>query len=173
MKMRLLAPALLAMVPLQGMGAETSAHFPIPEALVAEHEALHVTLGRAVKEPGTLGAAARGVEQVLHPHFQREEEIALPPLALLPRLARGETSPDMREVLRMTDQLEAELPKMLEEHEKVVAALSAFRREAVAAGRQEYVEFADELTLHAKNEEQVLYPAALLVGRFVKLQLKQ
>jgi hypothetical protein len=173
MKMRFLAPAFLAVVPLQGMGAETSARFPIPEALVAEHEALHVTLGRAVKETGALGAAARGVEAVLHPHFQREEEIALPPLALLPRLARGETPPEMREVLRMTDQLEAELPKMLAEHEKVVAALNTFRREAVTAGRQEYVEFADELTLHAQNEEQVLYPAALLVGRFVKMQLKQ
>jgi iron-sulfur cluster repair protein YtfE (RIC family) len=173
MGMRFIVPAFLAIVPLHAAGAEKAADFPIPQALVAEHKALHGTLGRAVKEAGALGAAARRVEEVLHPHFQREEEIALPPLALLPRLARGETSPDMAQVLRMTDQLEAELPKMLADHQNIVVALGAFRKAAEAAGRHEYVEFADELTLHAQNEEQVLYPAALLVGRYVRSQLKR
>jgi hypothetical protein len=173
MAMKFLVPALLAVLPLSGQGAEQGAKFPIPRPLVAEHEALHETLGRAVKEPGALGAAARRVEEVLHPHFQREEEIALPPLALLPRLARGEVSPDMADVLRMTDQLEAELPQMLAEHRKVVTALEALRKAADAVGRHEYVEFAEELMLHAQNEEQILYPAALLVGRYIKLKLNR
>jgi hemerythrin HHE cation binding domain-containing protein len=173
MSMRFFVPALLAIVPLTGQGTEQSAKFPIPQPLVTEHGALHETLARAVKEPGALGVAARQVEAVLHPHFQREEEIALPPLALLPRLARGEVSPDMADVLRMTDQLETELPQMLADHQKIVDALARFRKAATAAQRHEFVEFADELTLHAKNEEQILYPTALLVGRYVKLRLNR
>jgi hypothetical protein len=173
MSLKFVIPTLVAMVPLSGQGAEQNARFPIPQALAAEHKALHEVLGRAVKEPDALGTAGRNLEAALHPHFQREEEIALPPLALLPKLARGETSPDMADVLRMTDQLEKEMPQMLADHKKIVAALEAFRTAAVAAGKHDYVEFADELTLHAQNEEQVTYPAALLVGRYVKLALKR
>jgi hypothetical protein len=62
---------------------------------------------------------------------------------------------------------------MLAEHQKIVTALQAFRQVADAAGKRDYVEFADELELHAQNEEQVTYPAALLVGRYLKLVLKR
>lgn len=173
MTMKFIIPTLLAISPLSGHGAEQNTAFSIPPALAAEHKALHEVLGRAVQEPGPLGDAARNLEHALYPHFQREEEIALPPLALLPRLARGETSADIAGVLHMTDQLEKEMPQMLADHKKIVAALEAFRKAAVNAGKHEYVEFADELSLHAQNEEQVTYPAALLVGRYVKLLLKR
>jgi hypothetical protein len=173
MVIKLFIPALLSILPLTGQGAEPGTKFPIPQPLVVEHKALHETLARGLKEPGALGTAARHVEEVLHPHFQREEEIALPPLALLPRLARGEVTPDMADVLTMTDQLEAEMPQMLADHQKVVAALAELTKAAGAAGRHEYVEFADELTQHAKYEEQVLYPTALLAGRYVKLRLNR
>ena len=49
--------------------------------------------------------------------------------------------------------------------------LGALRRLA-AAGRREgkpaAVRFAEALTLHALSEEQVLYPAAILVGDYIK-----
>ena len=173
MTMKFIIPTVLAIAPTGAFSAEHIAEFPIPQALATQHKALHDVLGRAVKEPGTLGVAARNLEEALHPHFQREEEIALPPLALLPKLARGESSPEMAGVLRMTDQLEKEMPQMLADHKKIVTALEAFRKTAEAAGRHEYVEFADELALHAQNEEQVTYPAALLVGRYLKLTLRR
>jgi iron-sulfur cluster repair protein YtfE (RIC family) len=171
MRMSLVVPVLLAIAPLGGRAAEPASRFPIPQSLVAEHHALHETLARAVREPGALGAAARRVEQVLHPHFVREEQIALPPLGLLPKLARGEVTAGMADVLPLTDKLQAELPQMLADHRKIEAALAELKRTAAAAGRKDYVEFADELAQHAQNEEQVLYPAALLVGRYVKLAL--
>ena len=31
----------------------------------------------------------------------------------------------------------------------------------------EYVHFAEKLTMHAQTEEQVLYPAAILVGEYL------
>jgi hypothetical protein len=172
MTLRFFIPSILTIIPLTGHVAEQRTGLPIPQSILAEHKALHEVLGRAVREPGALGSAARDVEEALHPHFLREEEIALPPLALLPMLARGETSPDMARVLNMTNELEKELPQMLAEHKKILLALDALRKAARAAGKHDYVEFADELTLHAQNEEQVTYPAALLVGRYLKQVLK-
>jgi hypothetical protein len=141
--------------------------FPIPVPLVAEHEALHQRLAHAMREPGDVGAAARAVAHLLHPHFVKEEAFALPPLALLPELAAGQATPGTEAVLPMTSRLAAELPGMLAEHRAIVAALEKLRQAARAAGRPEYEAFADALVLHARTEEEVLYPAALLVGAHV------
>ena len=40
-------------------------------------------------------------------------------------------------------------------------------------GKLKYVRFADRLTLHAQTEEEVYYPAAILIGEYVKLKLAQ
>ena len=74
----------------------------------------------------------------------------------------------MRAVLSMTDALERELPQMLKEHERIREAVGKFRSAAEKAGKAEYVRFSDELAAHARQEEEILYPAAVLVGRYVK-----
>ena len=84
------------------------------------------------------------------------------------RLTRENATADMRAVLPMTDALERELPQMLREHEVIRAAVTGFRAEATKAGRDEYVRFSDELGAHARLEEEILYPAAVLVGRHVQ-----
>lgn len=139
-----------------------------PQSLAAEHRELHEILARASKEGGELGRAAEGLEKALAPHFKREEEIATPPLGLLAKLARANATADMRAVLPMTDALERELPQMLREHEVIREAVTRFRAAAAKAGREEYVRFSDELAAHARQEEEILYPAAVLVGRYVK-----
>lgn len=139
-----------------------------PESIAHEHAEIHEVLAQAAGEAGALGAAARRLEAVLGPHFRREEEIATPPLSLLAKLAAGEPAEGMRDVLPMTDALESELPRMLEEHEAVRQALATFRAEAEAAERADYVRFSDALAAHARQEEEILYPAAIVVGRYVK-----
>lgn len=138
--------------------------FEIPAPLRAEHAELHEKLSAATREPGAVGEAAREVARLLHPHFVREEEFALPPLALLAALARGPATPDMAKVLPMTRRLREELPSMLAEHRQIVGALEKLRGAARAAGQAGHERFADALVLHAQTEELVLYPAALLVG---------
>lgn len=145
--------------------------FRIPVPLKAEHDQLHRELVAATKAPGRVGEAARAVAGLLHPHFVKEEEFALPPLGLLSTLARGEVVPGMEPVTAMTDRLEAELPAMLAEHQAIVAALEELTAAARDADDAARVEFAEKLSLHARTEEEVLYPAAILVGRWVKAQL--
>ena len=147
--------------------------FEVPKPLQVEHEELHARLLKATKEAGAIGEAAREVARLLHPHFVREEEFALPPLALLERLARGEATDEMAEVLPMTQRLKAELPHMLAEHRQIVGALEKLRAAARAAGQPEHERFAEALVLHAQTEEQVLYPAAILAGEQVARTLRQ
>jgi hypothetical protein len=138
-----------------------------PTSIRHEHQEIHEALVRATREPGELGVAAKALRDTLDPHFRREEQIATPPLALLERLARGPVTADMRAVLPMTQALERELPQMLAEHRRIGAARVRFEAAARKAGKAEYVRLSETLAAHALQEEQVLYPAAILVGRYV------
>ncbi|MBA1149252.1 hemerythrin domain-containing protein [Ectothiorhodospiraceae bacterium WFHF3C12] len=142
--------------------------FNIPEPLTHEHEVLHQRLHSAKDAGGAVAEATDNLIAALHPHFVREEEIAMPPLALLLPLSKGEYRRDMDEVLELTDALSAELPRMLEEHAQIRAAAQKLADAAKAAGRDDIVEFCDDLGVHARTEEEVLYPAALLVGELVR-----
>ena len=144
--------------------------FTIPQSLKTEHEELHAELRKATKEMGQVGAAARSVAAVLHPHFLKEEEYALPPLGLLSSLAEGRVSTDMGIVLEMTNRLKNDLGQMLEEHKAIVAQLEVLTNAAKEARKYAYVRFAEKLVLHAQMEEEVLYPAAILIGEYLTLR---
>ena len=120
--------------------------FTIPQPLQHEHEALHERLRQATHAGGEVAEAAKP-------------------------LARGEWNAEMAEVLTLTEQLEAELPQMLAEHQTIVAALNKLREAAARAGRTEFVALAEALVEHARTEEEVMYPAAVLVGQVVRQRL--
>lgn len=145
----------------------------IPASLKIEHEQLHAEIEKATREPGALGEAAHEAARLLYPHFAKEEHYAMPALTLLPKLAWGTISADMAWVLPLAGRLKAELPLMMLEHKDIVVALRRLRARAEEAGRLDYIKLADALMLHARTEEEVLYPAAELVGEFLELKLAQ
>jgi hypothetical protein len=153
------------------LSEEAMMKFEIPPPMKAEHDELHANLVAATKTGGRTGDAAKAVAKVLHGHFVKEEAFALPPLGLLPLLAQGKLDPAMKDVLAMTDRLEAEMTTMLAEHEEIVAALTRLVEAAEAENRPEVVRFAEALMLHAQAEEQVSYPTALLIGRYIRSKL--
>jgi hypothetical protein len=144
--------------------------FTIPQSLRAEHEELHAELMKATNEGGKVGEAARAVASVLHPHFLKEEEYALPPLGLLSTLAKGTATTDMEPALKMTSRLRDDLGQMLEEHKAIVAQLENLTAASKKEKMPAYVRFAEKLVLHARMEEEVLYPAAILIGEYLRLQ---
>ncbi|HEU0300922.1 MAG TPA: hemerythrin domain-containing protein [Longimicrobium sp.] len=164
------AALLFLAVPAEGSAQEHGQpeRFPIPASMRAEHAEIHAALEDAARAPGPVGEAARELARVLHPHFVREEQIALPPLALLRPLSEGELEPWMRDVLPMTDSLRDELPRMLREHVAIGAAARRLEQVAHAAGDAEVEHLARKLQLHARSEEELFYPAAVLVGDLVR-----
>jgi iron-sulfur cluster repair protein YtfE (RIC family) len=163
----------LTLVPAMNAAAQehhmsSAATLNIPRSIKQEHEAIHNALIEATQQPGQVGTSAKALAAVLHPHFVREEQIALPPLGLLAPLLAGEKPTDAAQALAMTDSLKSELPAMLVEHKRIRAAVADLRAAARAAGAAKYERLADQLALHALTEEEVLYPAAALVGDLIR-----
>jgi len=145
--------------------------FRVPESLEAEHELIRRELARAVAEGGRTGTAAEALVAVLRPHVVKEEDFALPALGLLQHLVAGRVSPVMRGVIVMTDRLKAQYEHMLADHQGIVTAVDALAAAATEDGKLDYAGFAEKLLRHIKTEEQVLYPAAILIGEYLKLKL--
>lgn len=145
----------------------------IPPSLKTEHEEIHEALVEATRAPGRVGAAAKELAAVLDPHFARENQIALPPLSLLAPLAAGKTPAGLQEALAMTDALRKELPRMLEEHTRIRAATEKLRTAARDEKASVHEQFAATLAAHARTEEEILYPAAILVGDIIRARTAQ
>lgn len=141
----------------------------VPESMRHEHDHIQKALQEATQQSGEVGAAARELKQVLLPHFIREEQIALPPLTMLQPLTHHAGASHVPSwVIPMTDTLRTELPRMLEEHKAIGLALQKLARAARAANNQQVLRFTEELAQHARSEEEMFYPMAVLVGEIVR-----
>ena len=161
-------------LPAQQSGAAADQHQArsVLSVVEGEHRELHQKLNTLVKAGGDTGRAARAVEELLRPHFVKEEQFALPPLRALPGLAFDKLPGDANELIHVADQLSRDMPTMLAEHEKIHGALRRLQTAAEKEGNPEGTQFAKALAAHAAMEEQVLYPAAVLVGRYLKLKAR-
>jgi hypothetical protein len=147
----------------RAFGAEVQHHdggtaLRVPQSIQAEHTEIHEALVDLTRAPGSVGVAAKGLAAALEPHFKREEEIALPPLGLLAPLAEGKAPDGMREAAAMAETLREEMPRMLREHSEIRAAIERLERAARDVQHAEGVAFTEKLALHARTEEEVLYP---------------
>lgn len=144
-----------------------------PKSLREEHEELRQFVARLSRADSEVGDAARRLLRVLETHFQKEENFAAPPLGLLPRLARGDIGSAMADNLAHTDWMKRNLEVMHAEHQMIAAALEELLKAAGAGASPDLVTFAETLLNHARLEEEVLYPAAIVVGEYLKLRLAE
>ena len=142
----------------------------IPSSLKADHELLRAKLAVAVIAEGRVGEAARALAKLILPHFAKEEAFAFPPLGMLRALAAGEDIADVKYALEMSEELRDELPEMLEDHKAITVALNILVEVSRDEMMPEYVRFAEQVKMHAQFEEEITYPAAILVGEFLHLQ---
>jgi Hemerythrin HHE cation binding domain len=142
----------------------------IPHAIQAEHRQLHAELAQVMTLGGKTEQAAQAVEAVLRPHFLAEEEFAMPPLGALRATAANENVDEAPRIIELSSRLRAELPRMLEEHRAIVNALAALEQAAEDERRPQGLAFAVKLRAHAQMEEEVLYPAAMVVGDYLGLR---
>jgi heat shock protein HslJ len=143
-----------------------------PPAIVTEHEHLHHDLNAAIASGGKTAERAREVAALLQPHFEAEEAYAMPPLGLLEALAWNKPIDDATatEAIKMAERLRHEYDDMLREHKELTAALHRLEAAAKEENKPNHAAFADALVMHAQQEEQVLYPTALLIGDYLKMK---
>lgn len=145
----------------------------VPEVLKREHVALFLELEAAASGTGPVAEAAGHLVRLLRGHLKREEQVAFPLLGLLPHLVDGVVGEEMRVAVPVTDRLRQELRRLREEHVAIVAAVEVLVEAARKEGVAEYSSLAHHLLEHARIEEAVLYPAALIVGEYVKMKLTE
>jgi hypothetical protein len=145
----------------------------VPDVLKREHVELFLRLEAAAAEPGVVGDAAHELVELLHGHLKREEQVAFPLLGLLPHLVDGTVGEEMRAAIPVTDRLRSELHRLREEHVAIVAAVERLAEAGRRQGIDEYGQLAHHLLEHARVEEAILYPAALIVGEYVRLKLAE
>lgn len=143
-----------------------------PQSIKTEHTELHHQLEMATKLPGQTGLYAKEVAHLLHPHFIKEEKFALPPLTLLPQLSQGNISNEMKDYIPLCDTLKKDWSIMLGEHKQIKQKLDLLQKAAEAEGQETVVRFVEGLRLHAQTEEELLYPAAILVGDYLKMKFE-
>ena len=143
---------------------------PVPSSLKTEHAEIQAELAAAMRSGGSTERAAKDVAKLLNAHFVKEEEFAFPILALLPRLTSEERTLERDEIIRRSERFKVELPQMLQEHKAIVAGLTRLLEAARKENKPEQVHFVEKLKLHAQTEEELLYPAALMVGDYLRLR---
>ena len=147
----------------------SSPKLSIPSSLQIEHAQIHEELSALLRLGGKTGEAAKAVADALHEHFEAEEEFAMPPLGALQDLAMNVEPAHKEDILKMAETLERRMPEMLAEHKVITQKIEALRVAARFEAQPAAMAFADKLQLHAQNEEQILYPSAILIGKYIKL----
>lgn len=140
----------------------------IPKAIQHGHEYLCSELKKIIAERGELGKKAKILEDCMGKHFMKEEKYALPPLGLLLTLAEGGWEVDPAEAIKMSDTLQEKLEEMTKEHEMILELLLDVEIVAEKENNNLAKHFIKNLRLHAELEDQVLYPATILIGNYLK-----
>jgi hypothetical protein len=145
--------------------------YALPMSLVEEHAEIYGAVRQASSLGGELGVAARALSALVEPHVEKEQRFALAMLKVLPPLSRGEITADMEEWLLAANLLRAELETLKREHRAIAVAADQFSRAAWAERRPEYALSAQRVMRHMRMEEEVLYPAAIVAGDYLRLKL--
>ena len=143
----------------------------IPQSLRVEHENTLQQLAHLVQRRGPVGAAAHDALSIYKQHVQREEAYILPPLTLLPLLADGKVSPDMRWAIDMADRVRQEREEIFLEHTRITDAMNALAAAAQRTHDTEALEFARGAVADSLNDLELLEPMCITIGEYLRAKL--
>ena len=110
------------------------------------------------------------LEVLMQHHFKEEEDFILPLLGLLPLLANGNIPEQSKELISLSEKVKLNLEHMNVEHQLIVAYIQELKQASSKEKLPEIIVFENEVIKHAKSEEEVYFPAAVLVGEYLKLR---
>lgn len=142
----------------------------VPSSIKQEHEYLVDQVHSFILFQDSTGLVALKLDSLMQHHFQEEEDFVLPPLGQLPSLASGEIPKHSSEVIQLTEKLKSQLTHMNVEHQLIKAYLGELTQAAKHDNHPEIIEFEKQVHQHATTEEEVFFPAAILVGAYLKLR---
>ena len=142
----------------------------VPLFIKNEHENLLNQVAQFTLIEDSAGRAAIKLQDLMQHHFDEEEDFVLPQLGLLSLLASGKLSDHNKEVIQLSEKLKSNLTHLNVEHQLIAAYLDELKQVATIENLPGIIEFEKELIKHANSEEEVLFPAAVLIGDYLKLK---
>lgn len=143
----------------------------IPQSLRVEHNDTLEQLAALARRHGPVGVEAGKAMALFKKHLQREEEYILPPLTLLPLLADGKISPDMKWAIAMADRVKAEREQIFLEHTQITDAMNALAAAAQKAHDTAAVDFARGAAADSLNDIELIEPMTIVVGDYLRAKL--
>lgn len=148
------------------------AQSPSAMALRHEHDEIEQALTAATRESGAVGKAAIELNEVLQPHFAREQQLIIPHLGLAARLVEIHDVQGLNWLPPLTETLQRQLPRMIKDHELIAAKTANLKQAGERTGNRRAVKLAMQLASHAGEEEASIYPLAVLIGEIVRMRME-
>jgi hemerythrin superfamily protein len=139
-----------------------------PDALLHSHDEARAELARANMEGGQIAEAAMQVARLCLPHFEYEEKTVFPILALLPHLSPENLRAEMMHVLPLISEFRAAHQALNNHHRSILGAVEALLQAAHNQENREFIDFAYNLRDHESIEDEVIYPAVILIGDYLR-----
>ena len=143
----------------------------IPQSIRLQHQEDEATLAELSRKPAPVGPAAKAALDLVKRHHQREAEYILPPLTLLPQLADGKVTPDMKWAIEMADQLKANREQIFQEHAQITDAMNALLQAAERAHNTAAAEFARGAVADSLADMEISEPTTILIGEYLRSKL--
>ena len=143
----------------------------IPQSLRVEHNDTMEQLAVLARRHGPVGVEAGKATVLFKKHLQREEEYILPPLTLLPLLADGKISPDMKWAIAMADRVRTDREQIFQEHTQITDAMNALAAAAQKAHDTAAYDFARGAAADSLNDIELIEPMTIVVGDYLRAKL--
>lgn len=143
----------------------------IPQSLRLEHQDTLQQLATLARRRGAVGEEARKAQALFVKHLQREDAYILPPLTLLPLLADGKVSPDMKWAVDMAERVKADRDEIFQEHTQITDAMNALAAAAQKAHDTAALDFAHAAVADSLNDSELIEPMTIVIGDYLKAKL--
>lgn len=142
----------------------------VPSSIKKTHATLLDQIHEMTLYKDSSSIVAIKLEVLMQHHFKEEEDFILPPLGLLPLLAAGQLPAPSKELLLFCENIKPQLTHMSVEHQLIKAYIEELKQTCLEENRPAIIAFEKEVIKHAVSEEEVFFPAAILVGEYLKLK---
>ena len=142
----------------------------VPSSIKKTHATLLEQIHKMTLYKDSSGRVAIKLEGMMEHHFKEEEDFILPPLGLLPLLANDQIPVQSKEIILLSEKVKSQLNHMSAEHQLIKAYLEELKQASNIENLPEIIEFENEVFKHATSEEEVFFPASILIGEYLKLK---
>ena len=166
--------SILTAAPMAAANAADQSALRVPQSISYEHEQIIKDLTNFAKREVAHAAAVQKALIVIKAHYAKEEAFVLPPLALLPQIAKGAISKDDEELepaIAMADRTKAALPELQNDHVQITSLMNELIEAGKADHDEELTQLATRVAIQSLNDFEMTQPTTILIGDYLRLRL--